>query len=347
MHAYISAGISAQKRRSEHILQKMSSRLNDACTVAQLTECCKQRGIPWSNANGILSKARLLENIRFDIKKLPSVRILRKESGVQRMRHVGSHRMNLPQEMLHLLRHAPRPLSPKHRQLDVLDFMTTTGEVSKAARRLRRCFRTRRSLNADTFGIERNACEDVLTRKGLKIAWKKLKHIRSGGLFVVQPPCKRWLCYVSRSHSKRRFDDDFPSGRALRGTGNTNDKETRIANITAQRVASLVWWALDHNIKVILEQPKGSLLQKYTPYRCVLSRMKRWKVDGCRYGWKSQKPFWIYLSDGLQGDALKRCNHTGRHALQLMTDGQGDNQAMSDSGHYTRKFADALLRTWC
>ena len=163
---------------------------------------------------------------------------------------------------------------------------------------------------------------------------------------MVQPPCKRWLCYVSRSHSQRTFNDDAHAGRALRGAGNADNKETRMANRTAPRVASLMWWALEHDIEVILEQPCASLLERYTPYRCVLARMERHKTDGCMYGWLSQKPFWLYLSKGLRADYLKRCNHTGRHALQLMVDGQGDRQTMAESGRYTHAFAQALLRTW-
>ena len=149
----------------------------------------------------------------------------------------------------------------------------------KAARRL--------NMRADNFGIELDAHEDLLTGRGLRLAWRKVKSLRRGGLLVVQPPCKRWLCYASRSISKRTFKDDAHAGRALRGTGNARDEETRMANRVAPRVASLMWWALEHDIEVILEQPRGSLLQKYTPYRCVLASMRRHKTDGCMYGWSS------------------------------------------------------------
>ena len=117
-----------------------------------------------------------------------------------------------------------------------------------------------------------------------------------------------------------------------------------MANRMASRVASLMWWALDHDIEVILEQPVGSLLEQYAPYRCVLAFMTRHKIDGRMYGFQSQKPFWLYLSKGLRADSLKKCNHIGRHALQLMVDGHG-GPAMSDSSRYTPAFAQALLCT--
>ena len=162
---------------------------------------------------------------------------------------------------------------------------------------------------------------------------------------MVQPLCKRWLGYVSRSISKRTFNNDDHAGRALRGAGSADDEETRMANRTAPPVASLMWWALEHDIEVILEQPCASLLGQYTPYRCVLASMERHKTDGCMYGCLSQKPFWLYLSKGLRRDALIKCNHIGRHALQLMVDGSG-KAAMSESTQYTPAFARALLRTW-
>ena len=162
---------------------------------------------------------------------------------------------------------------------------------------------------------------------------------------MVQPPCKRWLCYVSGANSARNFKNYVHSRRALRGAGNAEDEATRMANRTASPVASLIWWAMEHDIEVILEQPCGSLLGQYTPYRCVLAYMERHHTDGCMYGWSSQKPFWLYLSKGLRADALRKCNHTGRHAAPLMVDGQGGT-AMSDSSKYTPAFARALLRTW-
>ena len=263
--------------------------------------------------------------------------MLRAEAGLQCMVRIGPDRVHLPQEMMFLLSHAPRPLTPRARQLDVLDFMTTSSEVCKAARRLH--------MRAETFGIELDAREDILTERGLKLAWRKLKRVRRGGLFVVQPPCKRWLCYVSRALSERSFNDDVHAGRALRGAGNADDEETRMANRTAPPVASLIWWALEHGIEVILEQPCGSLLGHYTPYRCVLASMEKHKTDGCMYGWSSQKPFWLSLFNGLRADALRKCNHTGRHAAPLMVDGHFWT-AMSDSSQYTFAFARALLRTW-
>ena len=117
--------------------------------------------------------------------------------------------------------------------------MTTSGEVSKAARRLH--------MHAETFGIELDAKEDILTEQGLNIAFGKLKRIRRGGLFVVQPPCKRWLCFVSRTLSERTFDDNVSAGSAMRGAGNAMDVETRMANRTAIPVASLIWSALEHD----------------------------------------------------------------------------------------------------
>ena len=315
----------------------MASRPDAASTVAQLRDHCAENHIAWSDANGILSKKRLLENIRCAVKKRPSAQMLRAEAGIQCKVRVGPDRVHLPQEMLFLLSRAPRPLTLRARDLDVLDFMTSASEVSKAARRLH--------MRAETFGIELDAREDILTEQGLKLAWRKLKRVRRKGLFVVQPPCKRWLCYVSRALSERSFNDDAHAGRALRGAGNTDDEETRMANRTAPVVASLMWWALEHDIEVISEQPLGSLLGQYTPYRCVLASMERHKVDGCMYGWSSQKPFWLYLSKGLRADSLKKCNHIGRHALQLMVDGHGE-PAMSDSSRYTPAFARALLRTW-
>ena len=162
---------------------------------------------------------------------------------------------------------------------------------------------------------------------------------------MVQPPCKRRLGYVSRSLSKRTFNNDADVGRALRGAGNVHDEEKRMATRAAPRVAVLMWWALEHDIEVILEQPKGSLLEQHTPYRCVLARMGRHNTDGCMYGWSSQKPCWFYVSKGLRADSFKRCNHLGRHALQLMVNGHGE-AAMSDSSRYTPAFAQALLSTW-
>ena len=146
-----------------------------------------------------------------------------------------------------------------------------------------------------SFGIELDAREYILTQRGLILAWRKLKRVRRGGLFVVQPPCKRWLHCVSRSRSERKFHDDVHAGRALRGTGSAEDEETRIANRTAPHVASLIWWVLEHDIEVVLEQPCGSLLGQYAPYRCVLAYMKRHTTDGCMYGWSSNKPSWIYI----------------------------------------------------
>ena len=64
-----------------------------------------------------------------------------------------------------------------------------------------------------------------------------------------------------------------------------------MANRIAPPVASLIWWALEHDIEVILEQPRGSLLEQYTPYRCVLAYMEGHAPDGCMYGWSSHKAF--------------------------------------------------------
>ena len=123
----------------------------------------------------------------------------------------------MPQEMLLLLKNAPKPLSPGGRHLDVLDSMTTSGEVSKAARRLH--------MRAETFGIALDAKEDILTEQGLKLAWKNLKHVHRGGLFVAQPPCKRWLCFVSRALSERSFNNDVGAGSAMRGAGDATGVE--------------------------------------------------------------------------------------------------------------------------
>ena len=174
---------------------------------------------------------------------------------------------------------------------------------------------------------------------------EEVKRVRRGGLFVVHPPCKRWVCYVSRANSARMFNNDVHSGRALRGAGNAGDEATRMANRTASPVASFIWWAMERDIEVILEQPRGSLLGQYTPYRCVLAYMERHHTDCCMYGWSSQKPFWLYLSKNLRADALRKCNHIGRHAAPLMVDGQGGT-GMSDSSKYTTASARTLLRTW-
>ena len=315
----------------------MPLRFDDSSTVADLCDDCAKSEIPWFDAGGILSKRRLLENIRCAVKKRPAAHMLQSDAGLQCKVGTGPDRVHLPQEMLCLLMHAPRPLSPCARQLDVFDFMTTSSEVCKAARRL--------NMRAETFGIELDAREDILTKHGLTLAWRKLKRVRRGGLFVVQPPCKRWLCYVSLSTSARTFNDDVHAGRALCGGGSAEDKETCMTNRAASPMASLIWWAIEHDIEVILEQPCGSLLGQYTPYRCVLAYMERHHTDGCMYGWSSQKPFWLYLSKNLRADALRKCNHTGRHAAPLMVDGQGGT-LMSDSGKYTPAFARALLRTW-
>ena len=156
------------------------------------------------------------------MKKRPSVHSLRAEAILQCKVRVGRDRLHLPQEMLLLLNYARRPLTPRARQLDVLDFMSTSSEVCNASRRLH--------MHAEKFGIGLDAREDILTEQGLKLAWRKLKQVRRGGLFVVQPPCKRWLCYVSRALSKRSCKDDGHAGRVLRGAGNTDDEETRMAN---------------------------------------------------------------------------------------------------------------------
>ena len=88
--------------------------------------------------------------------------MLRAEAGLQRTVGTGPDRVHLPQEMLCLLMHAPRPLSPCARQLDVFDFMTTSSEVCKAARRL--------NMRAETFGIELDARENILAEHGLTLA---------------------------------------------------------------------------------------------------------------------------------------------------------------------------------
>ena len=194
----------------------MPLRFDNSSTVAERCDYRAHSKNPWSDASGTLSKKRLLENIRCIIKKRPAAHMLRAEAGLQCKVGTGPNRVHLPQEMLCMSMHAPRPLSPCARQLDVFDFMTTSSEVCNAARRL--------NMRAETFGIELDAREDILTEQGLTLAWRKLKRVRRGGLFVVQPP--------SLNH-------DVHAGRALREAGSTKYEATRMANRTASPVASL------------------------------------------------------------------------------------------------------------
>ena len=112
------------------------------------------------------------------------------------------------------------------------------------------------------------------------------------------------------------FNDDVHAGRALRGADSAEDEATRMANRTASPVASLIWWAIEQDIEVIWEQPRGSMLGQYTLYRCVLAYMDRHHTD-----------------------------ITWEHAAPLMVLGQGGT-AMTHSSKYTPAFARALLRTW-
>ena len=87
----------------------MASRFDETCSVVQLSKYCKNKGIPFSDANGILSKKKLLENIRCAVKKRPSAETLRANAKVQcmvtvpRVPGAAEHnRIHLPQEMLFL-----------------------------------------------------------------------------------------------------------------------------------------------------------------------------------------------------------------------------------------------------
>ena len=157
------------------------------------------------------------------------------------------------------------------------------------------------------------------------------------GCLLYRRPASVGVVSCLRARSERSF--------AMRGAGNAEDIGTRMANRTAPPVASSISWALQHDIEIILEQPRGSLLQRYTPYHCLLASMERHATDGRLYGWKSQKPFWLYPSNGLRADSFRKCNHIGPRQKALMVDGHGTT-GMSASSQYAPAFARNLLRMW-
>lgn len=112
----------------------------------------------------------------------------------------------------------------------------------------------RKGFRGLTFDIRSCHYEDILSKSGFLLALQSALELCEHGLLMVAPPCSLFVP-ISASVHRRKAEQPY---------GNINNKRVRMSTLIAQNCGILISLILcwRPTIRLIVEQPKGSMLWK-------------------------------------------------------------------------------------
>ena len=327
----------------------MSSSPSLQWSWSNLRSECQKRGCVSTSTTGKATKAQLLEILRRGNLITPNKHVLLQqciEEGLPRHCSSGRGQVLHKQELYDRLHQWTRFGHNSTRDLDMLDVFSRSQRCSEAAEL--------QGMKADAFDVVLGEEMDVRTKTGMEILWQKAARVKSGGFVMIQMDCKYWLQFITRSIHNRSA---ACKGRSGSFAGDTSNRNVRDANDLAAGMASLMRFLHWRGVRVCLENPAGSLLPAFGPMKKALADLGAQKISlsGCRFGWSSQKPLWLYWTmnpNGAHKHLKKKCLHRagGRQHRQplnpTLVRGSKNFQKtrLYGSGVYPRKFAMAIVR---
>ena len=149
------------------------------------------------------------------------------------------------------------------------------------------------------------------------------------------------------------------SGRSTsRPMGDTSREYVRDANRMVSRTVLICWLLMSLGVLVILEQPRGSLMELHPRFQSLLRQFPMWRthIEMGDFGASTRKPTWLYSNYGFVGElnGYPACRaRVPKDARPLMyeykdSNGQrkfdGQKQDLKKSQHYPPGFGRAIAK---
>ncbi|CAE7373324.1 unnamed protein product [Symbiodinium natans] len=138
---------------------------------------------------------------------------------------------------------------------------------------------------------------NMLSDEGYVHALYQVMNLAPGTFLTLAPVCSSWV-FMSRGTTKRT------KGRPL---GDQEAPSVDAGNRMASRVAILLFIACAKRVHIVMEQPRGSLLQEHPGMQALFSRTTWYKhhILMRNFGGPTDKGTWLYSSHKLIQDLYR------------------------------------------
>lgn len=191
---------------------------------------------------------------------------------------------------------------------------------------------------------------DICTQVGFYFLLTLLLGLAPGGFSMWAPPCSLWIFLSSSLHKRSALSPD----------GNTDHFSVRLANRIAINAAMALKAALKFrsDCTFMVEQPSGSWLFKYGPWKSIIENfwLKKTLTYQGLFGGPLAKP--THLVHSLKQDDLcarrltrklrkKKFNRTDK--VFYVKDSNGSvtgTKVLSQTSIYPKRLAEAIYKSW-
>lgn len=240
------------------------------------------------------------------------------------------------------------------RDLDVLDGFSGEGAMHKSA--------AQQGFRAEAFDKFRipgvtdlsSPCstEDLTLEAGFQRVLRLVLRLRRGGLLIMGPPCSSFVM-LNAKNCKRHQGNDF--------RGDEGYKPVQVGNLLATVSAFLMVLAYMRGVHVVIENPPGSTIWKYSPMKeaiqicgghSAVTPRCAWSAE--RLGKRMKKYFRFCCSAPWIQKLRRKCPCGGRGHLQLtvirFVNGRkrftGKRVALLKSAAYPLALGRAIIKAW-